>query len=159
MTDAPKVKMRVMENDVFHVALTEDWVPQDRPNAQPGQAAFIQDGTGFAFFQSVLSYTDPANADRKAVITEVIGKRVEAFAKDGHSVRTGKVGYTEESWGWIAIADVVLDEAVYGITATYGFPECILNHWITGPAGKEAQIRDALIKIMATVYRREPEAD
>ena len=157
MSETLPVKMRVMENDVFHVAVSEAWQPVSTgAETRPGEASFQHAETGFAFHQSVLLYKDgkPSKAARKAALEEVIKNRMESFGKGGHTLQPGKAGFTEEDWGWLVVTDVILDSKLYGITAAYAFPECLLVHWVNGPTGQEDDVRQAIMKIMATVSYR-----
>lgn len=148
-----------MENDVFQVAVSEDWIPQEQTKDKPGQDLFKQEGTDFAFYQSILGFKGGRVPNPKKAAEETLKNRIDAMRDKSTIVRSGEISLTERDWGWLAVSDFILNETVYGIAVCYAFPEVLLLHWLTGPVGEMDAVRSEIVKIMASVAYNENKPD
>lgn len=153
MTDETisETQYRVMENDIFRVAVEEDWIPQERTKDTPGQDLFQHKETSYGLYQSILGFKDGRVPDLETAAQTTIEERLEAMKQDGSNVRMGDITNLERDWGTLAVADVIIDEQIYGMTVCYAFPEVMLFHWMTGPVDKNEDIKKEMVKIMSTV--------
>ena len=134
----------VMQSDVFRVELPGDWQAQPLPGAPMGDAAFVQPGTGFSFFQTVMGPGPDGRADSVDTVRAALNTRLDALAGNGHAVEPGRIAFTKRDYGPVGICDLTLDGQRYAVMVGYGFADCVLIHFMDGDPSQSESVRNAV---------------